>query len=38
MIEHAAESRPINVTSMHAKADDPARVLIHHDYYPVTFQ
>ena len=30
-LEHAAQCLAIHVTSMHTKADDPARVLIHHD-------
>jgi len=38
IIEHPTQRRAVHVTSMHAKADDPAGVLIHDDHYPVTFQ
>ena len=35
LVEHAAKSGAIHITSVHTKADDSASVLIHHDHYPM---
>jgi hypothetical protein len=37
-IKHAAQSRPVYMSCMESKANDPAGVLIHHDHDPVWFQ
>jgi len=35
-IEHVAKCRTINRSGMHAKADNPSRVLVHNDRDPMS--